>query len=432
MKTCYVIGGGASLKDFDFSRLEGADIIGVNDSMLLPLPILCGVFRDNIWAVTNREAVAAKIAEGTKVYTNGNTKVPGVVVQTNSSRFNNTNRHDMTTLPFYRCSGNSGIALAAMMGYKRICLLGFDCHHVEGESHWHTPRVPQRTSVYASFISRAKTLADDMEEHFPGVEVLNMYPEGQLPSSIPCWPILEFELYPSEESMSIKEPQESEEGFIGPLKEEIPTTVVWVYKTGGIYDGKAKKLLKCQHLAIKSSINANISAICLTDAKITLPKGIKKVKLQFDLPGWFSKFELFRDDYLPDGQRVIFIDLDTVLHKGLDDLLDLPLDGFYMLEDFYHPDRHASGVMVFESNRHKYLLDQFLKAKDSVSYRSGDQRFVAQRVARQKQTPLHKLQTELPDTFYSYKVHVRDGNMEPEACPILCYHGNPRPWHVNP
>jgi len=42
------------------------------------------------------------------------------------------------------------------------------------------------------------------------------------------------------------------------------------------------------------------------------------------------------------------------------------------------------------------------------------------------------LQNTANDTIFSYKVHVRDGNMDTIACPVLCYHGNPRPWDVTP
>jgi len=189
MKTCYVIGGGASLKEFDWEMLRGADVIGVNDSILLNIPVKYGVFHDSDWGKVHQDALVDAIRRGTDVSTTGSTRLhPSISNKANTGRFNTLNFRDMSTLPFYRCSGDAGIALAAMLGYKEICLLGFDCHWTEGESHWHVPMRRQRENTYKSFMQEAGRLDEDLKTFFPGVKVINMHPEGQQPSSIPCWP----------------------------------------------------------------------------------------------------------------------------------------------------------------------------------------------------------------------------------------------------
>jgi len=713
MKTCYVIGGGASLEGFDFEQLRGCDIVGVNDSMLLDIPIKYGLFHDGDWLSGRQSEVAGKIAEGSQVYTTGTNAWRDVSKRENTRRFLKTNFRDRSTLPFYRCSGNAGIALALMEGYRRICLLGFDCHHVKDsthKSHWHKPRRAQNPSVYPAFIHAAIQLRDDAKKYFPGVEIINMHPEGQEPSSLPCWPVRPFELFkptPVVEGPSILVPpgigdfywvaayledfakqeglelplniymytpeapkfdrahdfvdsfpfcsfkgyerhisaaewragyledkalqrnvkgaertydyflcpngstryggkledaaapykldwnvwrkivpeadspslirgkfflchfikkgmfgsawwpdmgtdkimelidrlvkdtgytavltgahfddkvlpfasrgpkyldligatstndlltlsrdcefavgwpdgstlmpqvmekpthliwsdyfcrgfqdsfgrdtpayrkymvtqtaQEIGDGILGlsepkpapphtaPVVEKSKTTIAWVYKTGGHYDGQAERLIADQHLGLKTFTPEINDYVCLTDSEFPLPEGVRRVPLDFGLKGWFSKFELFRTDIFDDGQRVMFLDLDTQINGSIHPVTTLPLERFYMLEDFYHPGRHAAGVLVFEANKHKYLLDQYIRAKDAITYSSGDQRFIELRVSRGG-TPLRKLQNAINDTFYSYKVHVRGLQYSPLACPVLCYHGNPRPWCVD-
>ena len=48
--------------------------------------------------------------------------------------------YNVTHLPEFKSYGNSGascISMAAQGGAKKIILLGFDCQHTNGKSHWH-------------------------------------------------------------------------------------------------------------------------------------------------------------------------------------------------------------------------------------------------------------------------------------------------------
>lgn len=48
--------------------------------------------------------------------------------------------YNVTHLPEFKSYGNSGascISMAAQGGASRIILLGFDCQHTDGKSHWH-------------------------------------------------------------------------------------------------------------------------------------------------------------------------------------------------------------------------------------------------------------------------------------------------------
>ena len=53
--------------------------------------------------------------------------------------------------------------------------------------------------------------------------------------------------------------------------------------------------------------------VCFTDQPDKLEKGITVCPLPADLSGWWSKLALFRKGLFPDGDRVLFFDLDTLI-----------------------------------------------------------------------------------------------------------------------
>src|SRR5690606_6907865 len=70
------------------------------------------------------------------------------------------------------------------------------------------------------------------------------------------------------------------------------------------------------------------------------------VRLRHDWPGWWSKLELWRPGVFPEGELVLYVDLDTLLIGGL-----APFESYQgelaVLSDFYQPRKIASGVMLF-------------------------------------------------------------------------------------
>jgi hypothetical protein len=208
--------------------------------------------------------------------------------------------------------------------------------------------------------------------------------------------------------------------------------VLWVYKKGGAFDQfpnelhRARVLIRDQFNAIQATTRKDIEYILLTDdAELPVPAAIRKVPLKHNMKGWFSKFEMFRTDYMSGDRPVLFLDLDTRIHNNIDDLFDLDINYFYMIRCWYHPDGvRGSGVMVFKANAHEHVLKTF--RTQSHSYDTGDQGIIQANV----QDKLRLLQDHTKDLIYSYKVHCRDGRMQQEECPVLCFHGPPRPWKV--
>lgn len=71
-------------------------------------------------------------------------------------------------------SGAGAIALAASWGARRIILLGYDCQHTGGQTHWHGDH-PKGTAGNASPKSVAKWPAQfrDLLPHVRGAEIIN-------------------------------------------------------------------------------------------------------------------------------------------------------------------------------------------------------------------------------------------------------------------
>lgn len=71
--------------------------------------------------------------------------------------------------------------------------------------------------------------------------------------------------------------------------------------------------------------------VALTDHPEWIPRGIEPIAITHDrkIFGWWAKAELFKRDL---GDRVLYLDLDTVVVNALDPIVDFPAD-FALLPD---------------------------------------------------------------------------------------------------
>lgn len=132
---------------------------------------------------------------------------------------------------------------------------------------------------------------------------------------------------------------------------------------------------------------------------------------------WWAKLNAFREDVWPKGEKVIHIDLDSVIVDDLSPLvnLDRGWSGLHMLnwEGPWYP--WGSGVMDFPAG----TLPQLAHFNETfpAKYPKGDQQRIAEMISNKKGYP-KKLIT-------SYKKDVREGELRKEC--IVAYHGSPRP-----
>lgn len=180
--------------------------------------------------------------------------------------------------------------------------------------------------------------------------------------------------------------------------------VVCVLKSGGDFKPEHVRALKTQLPDL----------ICLSDIEV---EGVKTLKVRQDLPGWWSKINLFDPDQIKGD--ILYFDLDTVILNSVDYLFNL--ESSYGLSDFTRIKPLETGVLYIKEEDKKPIFDQF-RPRFVRKYR-GDGDFV-----RLFESRFKRFQEDFPGKFSSYKVHIKEGK---PLTDIICFHGKPRPWDVS-
>lgn len=178
--------------------------------------------------------------------------------------------------------------------------------------------------------------------------------------------------------------------------------------------------------------------ICFTDTPQCLDQEVDIRPLPFDgLDGWWNKLVLFKDGIFPDGDRIIYLDLDTVITGGLDDIIKY--DGeFAVLRDFIRQEGVQSSVMAWEANTLGHIWDEWVHA-GMPKNEYGDQDWIEFLVSRKSTFSkyvgqeliigqMDYLQDVFPQSFVSYKLQAVYGI--PEKSKMVIFHGNPRPHNA--
>ena len=137
-----------------------------------------------------------------------------------------------------------------------------------------------------------------------------------------------------------------------------------------------------------------------------------------EVKGWWAKLSLFKSGVFDDGDRILYLDLDTVITGPLDEIA--AYDGpFAILRDVYRPNGLQSSVMLWEAGRYDYVWEGF-EAFKFPHLAHGDQEWIERSV----EYPVI-LQQQFPGKFVSFKRDARFG-IPPESS-ICFFHGSPRP-----
>ncbi len=179
---------------------------------------------------------------------------------------------------------------------------------------------------------------------------------------------------------------------------------------------------------------------CMSD--IDVP-GVNVLPLKHNLPGWWSKLEIFEN-----FTQAAYFDLDTVLIGDVSPYIFRD-HKFSMAGSLTRRYGYNSSVMCWKGN-YDFLLHKFLEQKDKyiAEYRKphmwGDQDFI--RDMMRFKHPIQRLHERSPGLVLSYKHDVRDKGKpknglrrirEPlrgdwKAKPrVVCFHGKPKPFDVD-
>lgn len=197
--------------------------------------------------------------------------------------------------------------------------------------------------------------------------------------------------------------------------------IVCVMKSGGDYLPEHVATLYRQCLQY---VQGDFHFHCMTDVNLGIA-GVDEVGLEDNLPGWWSKLELFRE-----FDSAFYMDLDTVLVGDITHMVQ-PRGGFWALRDFGSQrgnPRLGSGVMQWGKGFSR-VYQAFMEAPAlhmERHQRLGDQNFIERAV---DPYGVQWLQDLWPGQLRSYKWDVVPNGLTPETR-VVCFHGNPRPWAV--
>jgi len=156
--------------------------------------------------------------------------------------------------------------------------------------------------------------------------------------------------------------------------------------------------------------------------------GVEWIRLNHDWEGWWSKLELFAPQTFADGERVLYIDLDTII---LGDLYDIAnrTEEFIGIGDFYRRPPYqqeigfGSGLMLWTAGVEPQIHSEF-QYRFRGSFPGGDQQWMESVLTRKPAL----WEFLVPDQVVSYKVHCR--HKPPSGARVVCFHGHPKPSQV--
>lgn len=139
-KTCFIVGGGPSLKGMDLSGLDGRLVVTANNAYQLVKEPDTIFFADTRWWRWHRERIGEFRG---RIVTVASSRDFGDARVCRMGRDYSHTKEEGPALsrdPTALCGADSGymaINLAYHYGVSRIVLLGFDMGFVNGEAHWH-------------------------------------------------------------------------------------------------------------------------------------------------------------------------------------------------------------------------------------------------------------------------------------------------------
>ena len=170
----FLIGGGSSLKGFDFSRLEGKNTIGCNDAFRLGAKVIRYViFGDASWYEKNKwelEKFKGNVVSCVPALLPYNLPWMKKMLRIRDGLY------DGCTLGWNYSTGAAAINLAISLGASTVYLLGYDMSsNPKGETHWHQHRKgPTQDYSFRRFMGGFATLYRSLSALNGSVRVLNV------------------------------------------------------------------------------------------------------------------------------------------------------------------------------------------------------------------------------------------------------------------
>lgn len=163
---------------------------------------------------------------------------------------------------------------------------------------------------------------------------------------------------------------------------------------------------------------------CITDNDEGLHPDIVVIPLPDDLEKWWGKLFMMKRGLFPEGSRMCFMDLDTLVVGSLAEIVRYEGE-FATLKDFYYPERLGPAVILWRAgDLSASIWDEWVtqgKPRDAM----GDLWWLNNLDQGRFSRKVDKLQDLYPGAFCSFKAHCSP--MPPTGTKVVCFHGHPRP-----
>ena len=180
----FIIGGGTSLRSFDWNLLVPEYVIGCNDAYTLGVDV-CNIchWGDNKWFKQHAKALEqSKCLVTTSCPQFQKSTLPWLWLMSRENR----GLHK-SSLGWNASTGASAVNLALILGASRVLLLGFDMRldrdgtvNKFNQANWHENTLDKPiTTVYEKFIVGFERVARDLHK-FPGAEIINVNNDSDL------------------------------------------------------------------------------------------------------------------------------------------------------------------------------------------------------------------------------------------------------------
>lgn len=192
----------------------------------------------------------------------------------------------------------------------------------------------------------------------------------------------------------------------------------------GDYEGRGVEYVAALRAGLRRHLRVPHQVHLLTDEAASLFPGTYCRPADPSLRGWWQKLRLFKPGMFPDGDRVLYLDLDTTVVGSLDAIAAYAGD-FAVLRDFYRPDGYGSGVMAWRAGASATarIWDSWCAA-DRPRLCGGDQAWIESAAPG-----ADRLQDLFPGQLVSFKADGCAAGV-PEGARLVCFHGRPKPHEL--
>src|SRR5262245_34484093 len=196
------------------------------------------------------------------------------------------------------------------------------------------------------------------------------------------------------------------------------------------YRGMGARYVNALYAACRRHITLPLRFVCFTDNPSGLAKGIDPISLPDDLVpshlhGAYGKIAMFRPGAFDPGERVLYMDLDTIVLSNIDDIASYN-GPFAMLQRPLNILR--SGVMAWTFAPHLHDIWNKWVAEGHPSNRLADQGWIRSHVSPD---PL-RLQDVFPHRLLSFLNDCHNTKwkrvfpLPPRRAGIVYFHGSPK------